>query len=154
MRDSSDSDAPFVASLSRAAFSRFGEYDEYLSERMREGAITRIAEVDGRAVGFAMLMRLDAEGSFDLIAIAVAPESRRLGVGRALLHDVHERALAEARDVERVTLLLHVAEVNVPARRLFESAGYRLAGVDEGFYPNGQRALSMERRLIRGEPVA
>lgn len=154
IRDAAPPDSPFVASLAREAFARFGEYDGYFEEILRDGAVARIAEEAGRPVGFAMFFRLEPVNSFDLVALAVSPESRRRGIGRALLEDAHACALAAAETGQDVQILLHVAEVNVPARSLFESAGYRFAGRDDGYYPNGQRALTMERQVVRGKPVA
>lgn len=154
IRDAVPSDIPFVGSLARAAFAPFGEYDHGLEEMLQDGAVARIAEEAGRPVGFAMVLRLEPVDSFDLVALAVVPEVRRRGVGRALLEDAHAWALAAAEPCEEVEVLLDVAEVNVPARSLFESAGYRFVARDEGTYPDGQRALTMRRRLVRGKPVA
>ena len=153
VRNATAADLPFVQSLSREAFGRFGAYDDFLEDLIRGGALTRTADREGRPVGFSMVLRLDdVPQAFDLVAIAVDETARRRGIGRVLLHDAHRMVLAAA-GADRVHVRLHVAEVNVPARRLFESAGYRLAGRDDDFYPNGQRALSMERWLLRGEPV-
>ena len=154
VRDAAASDVAFVAALAREAFARFGEYDSFIGEMLGDGAVARIAEEDGRPVGFALLLRLEPVDSFDLVALAVAPDARRRGTGRALLEEAHACALAAAGISAGAQVLLHVAEVNVPARSLFESAGYRFVARDDGTYPNGQRALTMERRLVRGKPVA
>jgi ribosomal protein S18 acetylase RimI-like enzyme len=55
-------------------------------------------------------------------AVAVLPEQRRQGVGRALM----ERALVEAHRAGKRRAALYVVEDNVPARRLYESLGFRV----------------------------
>lgn len=154
IRDAVPPDIPFVGSLARATFAPSGEYDHGLEEMLRDGVVARIAEEAGRPVGFAMVLRLEPVDSFDLVALAVLPEARRRGIGRALLEDAHAWALSAAEPCEEVEVLLDVAEVNVPARSLFESAGYRFVARDGGTYPDGQRALTMRRRLVRGSAVA
>lgn len=66
----------------------------------------------------------------ELLTLAVHPEARRLGVGRALLARFEARA---ARGGATETLL-EVAETNAPARRLYADAGYGLAGRRPGYY--------------------
>lgn len=55
-------------------------------------------------------------------AVAVLPEQRRQGVGRALM----ERALLEAHRAGKRRAALYVMEDNLPARRLYESLGFRV----------------------------
>ena len=58
-------------------------------------------------------------GEAELLTVAVAPESRRRGTGRALLQAFSEAARARAAD----TAFLEVAEDNAPARALYRAAG-------------------------------
>ncbi|MCS7173008.1 MAG: GNAT family N-acetyltransferase [Armatimonadetes bacterium] len=55
-------------------------------------------------------------------AVAVLPQARRRGVGRALMH----RALLEAQRVGKRRAALYVVEENLPALRLYESLGFRM----------------------------
>lgn len=62
-----------------------------------------------------------------LIAMYVSPEARHRGIGLALVQTV----IADARTDARLTnLQLTVTENNLPARRLYERAGFRLWGVE------------------------
>ena len=66
----------------------------------------------------------------EILNIAVLPEKRRLGVGRALLECVF--AEAEARGVHSV--VLEVASRNEGALALYSALGFSKAGVRKGFY--------------------
>lgn len=76
-----------------------------------------------------------AAGEAELLTIAVAPEVRRRGTGRALL-DRFEAAAAAA---GAVTAFLEVAEVNAAARALYAAGGWRRLGRRRGYYrlPDG-----------------
>ena len=72
---------------------------------------------------------------FDQINInkqAVRPELRRRGLARLLLTAVLEQAAA----LGSPTATLEVRRSNLAARRLYESAGFRLAGVRTSYYTN------------------
>jgi ribosomal-protein-alanine acetyltransferase len=84
----------------------------------------------------------------ELLALGVLPAARRRGVGRRLLE--HVLALSRASGGRRV--LLEVARSNTGARRLYESAGFRLLDVRPGYYhATGDDALVMERLLDEPE---
>ncbi|MEM9431478.1 MAG: GNAT family N-acetyltransferase [Pseudomonadota bacterium] len=83
----------------------------------------------------------------ELLTLAVPPEMRRQGRGARLLRRLEEAA--EAAGAE--SLLLEVAETNLPARALYEKAGYRPAGWRKDYYraPCGPRiaALVLQKAL-------
>jgi len=62
--------------------------------------------------------------------LAVVPEARRRGVGRAILAAVLSRATAEGCR----TATLEVRRSNAAARSLYEAFGFHPAGVREGYY--------------------
>jgi ribosomal-protein-alanine N-acetyltransferase len=64
--------------------------------------------------------------------VAVRPEWRRRGIGRELLLVVFDRAHAEG--ARKATL--EVRASNGPARQLYETLGFRPAGVRRGYYTN------------------
>ncbi len=82
-----------------------------------------------------------------LLVIAVTPEQRRRGLGRALLDQaIAICALADCPASER-WFELSVAADNRAARRLFEQAGLAPVDVPTSSYPNGQRSIRMRRVL-------
>ncbi|WP_212525021.1 GNAT family N-acetyltransferase [Actibacterium sp. MT2.3-13A] len=99
----------------------------------------------GDAAGF-VLGRVIADEA-ELLTIAVAPEARRQGKGRALV----ARFETEARARGAEDAFLEVAADNAPARALYHAAGYALAGRRKGYYhaPDGARidALVLRKAL-------
>lgn len=69
-------------------------------------------------------------GEAELLTLAVDPETRRQGTGRRLV----KAFLAEARARAADSAFLEVAETNLAARALYESAGFRQTGRRKGYY--------------------
>lgn len=65
-----------------------------------------------------------------LLLLAVLPEFRRKGVGTALL----QRLVDFARSKNARGISLEVRSSNLPAQKLYESAGFQRAGIRPGFY--------------------
>lgn len=86
-------------------------------------------------------------GEAELLTLAVAPEARRLGLGRRLV----ARFLYQSRLRGADRAFLEVAADNPAAIALYESSGFQRAGTRRGYYqsPEGQRidALVLARDL-------
>jgi ribosomal protein S18 acetylase RimI-like enzyme len=83
----------------------------------------------------------------DLLAIAVAPEQQRQGIGKTLLGyavDLVREASARAPVRE---LRLTVADTNLIAQHLFDSFGFEVLDENHGAYDGGQRAIRMRLRI-------
>lgn len=98
-----------------------------------------VAELDGRVVGYIRLgfpTPLAANAHVRAIhGLAVDEEARGHGVGRALLR----AAVTEARRRGARRLTLRVLGHNTPARKLYESEGFVVEGVQpEEFWLEGQ----------------
>jgi [ribosomal protein S18]-alanine N-acetyltransferase len=93
-------------------------------------------------------------GEAELLTIAVAPEARRLGLGRKLV----SRFLYQARLRGAQSAFLEVAADNAAARALYLGAGFSEAGRRRGYYrtPDGQAldALVLLRALPEQAPHA
>lgn len=150
-RAAREADRPFVRSLSRALFSRFGDYETILDEYfdLRENR-TVVAEEEGAPIGFFMLADdLHARFALHLLAIAVAPEHQGRGLGRRLLRHAVRMAEESLRPGEVRWVCLDVAEDNEPARRLFSSEGFERADGETGMYPGGQVSWAMTKMIRR-----
>lgn len=85
--------------------------------------------------GFALIRSI--AGETELLTIAVAPEDRRRGLGRAILNRAME--CARARGADRI--FLEVAADNGAAVRLYDTAGFVRIGRRPAYYrrPDGAR---------------
>lgn len=146
-------DRPFIRALAADAFAVYGDYGPLLLAWLdTPGVEATIAVDEGVPVGLTLVAFVsdpEAPASWvaDVLAIAVAPSSRRRGLGRRLLDGVLARVVETARRWPVRAVRLSVGEDNAPARALFEGAGFQYKGGEDRFYPRGQRALHMRRPL-------
>ena len=138
-------DAARLAQLHGASFHRGwgeGEFESMLAER---NTLVHRLRIGRKIVGFAV-SRLAADEA-EILSIAVAASHRGRGLSRTLLL-THLGHLA-GRGVR--TVFLEVEENNQPARRLYQRAGFAVAGRRERYYreADGQQlnALLMRRDL-------
>ena len=103
-----------------------------------ESGIQYICTVDGKTVG-AFILNKDPQGSYGagewekevsegeymvIHTLAVSPDCARQGIGQAMIKFALERAKAEGCKAVR----LDVVPDNIPARKLYEKAGFTFAG--------------------------
>jgi len=143
VRTARDSDAAFVERLSGEVFS---EYTPRAAPRTAamvhaDGACTLVATVDGLPAGFAVV-RASGDVAY-LDAIAVREPQRGRGLGRRLLAAAEEEAeRCGAKLVRLVT-----ADANLAALELFFKADYFIERRLRRYYPRGQDALGLVKRL-------
>jgi len=138
-------DARRLAQLHGESFHRGwgeGEFEQMLTER---NTLVHRLKVGRKLVGFAV-SRMAADEA-EILSIAVAAGYRGRGLSRNLLL-THLGHLA-GHGVRKI--FLEVEENNQPARRLYERAGFSVAGRRERYYqqPGGEQlnALLMRRDL-------
>ncbi len=148
LRLSSASDIFFIRELSTSAFRPFGDYRDVVPEwHISDKSITVIACLEEAPLGFAMVSkpfsRYDQNNSSELLAIAVEALWQGRGIGKLLLKEIEKVAL----EAGIMTLFLHTAIDNRNARKLFTDSGYRVWQIKKGFYPLGQDACVMAKKL-------
>jgi ribosomal-protein-alanine N-acetyltransferase len=92
-----------------------------------------------------ILIRVAADEA-EILTLAVAPEARRTGLGRALL----DAACEAARAAGAVRLFLEVSATNQAARALYDAAGFQQIGRRRRYYADGSDALTMSLTLTSG----
>jgi [ribosomal protein S18]-alanine N-acetyltransferase len=109
------------------------EYVEILRRFDEVGGVRRalfVAERDGEVVGFAVGKVVQAVQLGELESVAVAPDARKMGVGKALCEAVivwcEEQAVASVE--------LEVRSASDGARRLYERFGFVVEGVRTHYY--------------------
>lgn len=78
--------------------------------------------------------------------LAVAPWAQGRGVGRVLV----DECLRRAGTLGRAALVLHTVEVMAPARRLYESMGFRRRPEADRVLSSGARLLAYQRAVAAG----
>jgi ribosomal-protein-alanine N-acetyltransferase len=138
-------DAPALAQIHGASFHRGwseGEFENMLSER---NTLVHRLRMGRKVIGFSV-SRIAADEA-EILSIAVAQGHRGRGLSNNLLL-THLGHLA-GRGVR--TVFLEVEENNQPARRLYERAGFAVAGRRERYYRQASgeplNALLMRRDL-------
>jgi ribosomal-protein-alanine N-acetyltransferase len=139
------SDAPALARIHGASFHRGwgeGEFESMLTER---NTLVHRLRLGRKVIGFSV-SRMAADEA-EILSIAVTESHRGRGLSNKLLL-THLGHLA-GRGVR--TVFLEVEENNRPARRLYDRAGFTVAGRRERYYrqADGEQlnALLMRRDL-------
>jgi ribosomal-protein-alanine N-acetyltransferase len=141
------SDLPQVIAIERRAFPTPWSLAMFVLELSKPGGVCLAAvrdagtagEPGGRLVAYCICSRYDR--IWHLMNIAVDPAQQRRGFGTALLHELLHRV---GEDDSRVTL--EVRRSNAGAIALYESFGFRAAGLRRRYYQdNGEDALIMWR---------
>jgi ribosomal protein S18 acetylase RimI-like enzyme len=120
LRALADSPTAFLRTLAEAQALTDEEWRARAAADPRHASF--VVEVDGGLAASATGLLEDGEAL--LVAMWVAPEHRRRGIGRALV----EAAVAWARAQGAATVTLEVNEALAPARALYERAGFRATG--------------------------
>ena len=84
-----------------------------------------VATCENRITGY-LVTRFLGDSECEILNIAVAPEYRRKGVGKALLSELLEGY--------RGAVLLEVRESNLTARNLYKSMGFQEIGSRKDYY--------------------
>ncbi len=124
-------------------------WDAYLRQGEASGYVFLVYKKGDRSLGYACFGPHPlTEGIFDLYWIAVDPEAQGQGIGHALL----ARAEDEVRARGGRMLLVETSGTSAyaPARRLYESCGYRYEAVIHDFYAPGDDLIVFGKLL--GDP--
>ena len=145
LRDMRREDLPAVLDIERRSFaqpwSRAFFEKELATPFARLVVVVEGAVPRPQVIGYTCRWRVTDE--VHLLNVAVHPERRGLGHGRALVAAV----VAEAEAARGRVVYLEVRAGNVIARRLYRQLGFKDLGVRRGYYGPGQDAIVMELRL-------
>lgn len=139
IRAAAPGDVSAMAELDRQCFADPWSEGAFRSELTENGrAFYIVAETEGQVVGYAGLWAILDEGH--ITNVAVAPEFRRRGVGKAIVATL----LDASRQNGLSSFTLEVRESNLPAQGLYSQFGFRPAGIRKGYYQNnGENAIIM-----------
>lgn len=127
---------PADADALRALIAGTSTYFDVGAELARSYAKLWVIGAEGADLDGALLS-WEVADEVHLLDVLVAPAARRRGLGRALLSAL----LARARERAARVVLLEVRRDNLPAQRLYESAGFTPTGERRSYYADGEDAL-------------
>lgn len=99
------------------------------TDAFSSGYLCRVAELEGKLIGYAVLMQ--GVDDAELLGIGIATEQQRQGWGRQLL----QAMLALARQLGRQRVVLEVRASNLAAIALYQSLGFIEIGLRRDYYP-------------------
>jgi len=155
IRRSESSDIAWIQRVADQVYRDLGDYGLAIASWLGTSGVFAYVDTDQRNTrrGFIVIEfhvpEPSARSPFvaDVLAIAVAPEHQRQGIGRALLDHAIRAAVSVGRLYPRREMRLTVADGNDAGLRLYQAAGFEIMDSVHGAYPGGQRAIRMVRAL-------
>ncbi len=137
-----------IAALEKRCFSDPWSETSVRSELSNPLSFWLVAEEDGKLIGYVGSQSVAPEA--DVMNLAVAPEWRNKGIGRALMTaliaQLHSRGIT--------ALFLEVRVGNTPAQNLYQSLGFVEAGRRPKYYVNPtEDALILRKELTDADTV-
>lgn len=141
IRLSEAADLSALSALHQMCFERGWSEESLRASVSLPGAITLVAERDGKHRAFLLVQQAADEA--EIIALCTEPRWRR----RALAEKLVEAARALLRESKVTTLHLEVAADNTAALALYAKLGFSMTGRRKGYYKDGTvDAVLMSRR--------
>ncbi|MDR3538908.1 MAG: GNAT family N-acetyltransferase [Acetobacteraceae bacterium] len=137
-------DAALLTAIHRAAFgpAEAWSVDAIGMQLLSPGGFALVHAADG------MIMARVAADEAEILTLAVVPQARREGVGRALL----AAAMAGLGQAGAVSLFLEVGVRNHAARALYAATGFVPVGTRRRYYEDGSDAQVMRASLPAPAP--
>lgn len=117
-----------VAALEKRCFSDPWSEKSIVSELGNPLSLWLVAVEQDRVLGYVGSQTV--LGETDMMNLAVAPEVRRQGIGRALVETLMEFLRAR----KSHSLTLEVRQSNLPAQKLYAELGFQQVGRRPGYY--------------------
>ena len=156
IRQSVPDDADWIRTVAAEVYAPLGDYGVIIPSWMAHPGVLTFVECDDKEahrrgfilIGFYVPNDMPRGALVaDLLAIAVAAEHQRRGVGKILLTYAIDLARMAGERVPVPELRLTVADTNTRARKLFESFEFEVLDENHGSYDGGQRAIRMRHKL-------
>jgi len=138
-------DVPRIYEIERKSFTHPFSQMVIFSQVILHYNTSLVAVVNGKVIGYAIAaIKLTKDGrALHLLNFAVDPEYRRRGIGRLMLRTLEK--LARKKGVRMI--ILEVSTQNDAAIRLYKSEGFEEVDVLKNYYPWGEDAYFMLKRL-------
>ena len=144
LRAAVQADLAEVAAVERACYADPWPASAFASLPGNSRVFFTVARQAGRGpiAGYVVAWYVMDEG--ELANLAVAPDGRRQGIGRALL----DAMLSDASARGTATVYLEVRQSNVAARQLYTTRGFEEVGRRKGYYRSPTEDALILRRML------
>lgn len=141
------SDLDGVMAIEEVSFPTPWSRGMFLEDFPRDFSDTLVAAgTDDDVLGYAVCWTIAGESH--LLNIAVHPERRGQGIGRALLSECIRRAARAGAS----RIFLEVRAGNEGAQRLYRSMGFAFRGIRKGYYTDtGEDAVILDREVGKSD---
>ena len=136
-----EADLDSVQRLERECFPVPWRREFFASELHQSGRICLVATREGELIGYVFAMVVVDE--LHINKIAVRAEARRRGIAVALMN----RCIEAAARPHLTLISLEVRQSNEGAQGFYRSLGFESSYVRPRYYPDGEAAVVMTRRL-------
>ncbi len=137
-----------VAAIESSIFSTPWSEAGFFSYLIREDTLLLVAIEEGHIVGYCGSVIALNEG--DITNVAVLESRQRRGIGRLLL----EAMLQKTQEQSVTRMFLEVRESNERAISIYESLGFRKAGIRPGYYESPvEDGILMSRQAEREDSL-
>ena len=145
IRDATHRDLPRILEIERASFASPWTLAAFQRELTLpfSRVIVAIPELDESEPASGFLCRWIISDECHVLNVAVHPDARRGGVGRALM----ATAIEEAREKSASVVTLEVRRSNFSARQLYRDFQFEERRLRRGYYGPGEDAIVMELKL-------
>ncbi len=126
----------YVAPLSRRQLEEYAR--NYQADPFGSGELRLIVECDGQPIGMVDLYDISLRDMTASLAIYIAPDARRNGLGRSAVEAMERYAFSR---LGLEALCARISAGNIVSRRLFGLCGWRMCGS----LPSWRRALDGRR---------
>jgi ribosomal-protein-alanine N-acetyltransferase len=137
LRSFRQSDLPAVLEIEQASFLAPWTGEVFFQELRNPHSRLLVADKAGGVVGYLCRWVVVDEGQ--ILRVAVHPNYRRCGIGKALLQET----LSELKQRGTFSISLEVRRGNSPAIVLYRKFGFRKVAIRPRYYENGEDALLM-----------
>jgi len=121
-------DLPEIVGIENASFKTPWSETLFYNEICKTVAVSRVARIDGKVVGYLCANVILDEGH--ILNLAVHPEFRRCGIASSLIKEIID--IMRDRDCRSVFLEVRIS--NEQARIMYEKFGFTLLGTRKNYY--------------------
>ena len=140
-------DLPVVVGMEREIYRTdawsVGQFKEELGNVPKNRLYIVAVNENGEIIGYAGVFTPDIGLDADVLTLTVAPESRRKGIGRAMLKGL----ISWAKERRAPAIYLEVREGNEEASPLYLSEGFQPISRRSNYYSFGVDAVVMKKEL-------